>query len=190
MSDAPTSSPGAPEEGAASAEPSGFYDGALRRLEECAVIFLLLAVVLLSGAEIVVRNLGIEWIDIVPMQLATYFLSFHLGLFGAGLACRYARHISIDALSPWLSIEVKRHVTSALFIISALACLWLGWLAWRYVFELLGPDVQVLADRPGFLWSERAWKMPMILSFGLMALHFVVNAGRARAGAFDEEAPS
>ena len=77
MSDAATSSPSAP---------SGFYDGGLRRLEEGAVMFLLLAVVLLSGAEIVVRNLGIEWIDIVPMQLATYFLSFHLGLFGAGLA--------------------------------------------------------------------------------------------------------
>ena len=151
---------------------------------------LLLAVVVLSGLEIVVRNLGLELFDIVPAQIATYFLSFHLGLFAAGLACRHARHISIDALSPWLSKGLKRHVTSVLFLVSAATCLWLGWLAWRYVFELLGPDVQVLADRTGALWSERLWKMPMILSFGLMALHFLVNAGRARDGAFDEEAPS
>ena len=137
-----------------------------------------------------VRNLGVDLFDIVPAQLATYFLSFHLGLFAAGLACRHARHISIDALSPWLSTEVKRHVTSVVFVISGLTCLWLGWLAWRYVFELLGPDVHVLADRTGFLWSERTWKMPMILSFGLMAVHFFVNARRARAGAFDEEVPS
>ena len=190
MSEPSTADPRGPEAGATPDPPTGFYEGTLRRFEEGIVMVLLLAVVLLSGAEIVVRNLGVELFDIVPAQLATYFLSFHLGLFAAGLACRHARHISIDALSPWLSTELKRHVTSVLFVISALTCLWLGWLAWRYVFELLGPDVHVLADRTGFLWSERAWKMPMILSFGLMAVHFFVNAGRARAGAFDEEAPS
>jgi TRAP-type C4-dicarboxylate transport system permease small subunit len=190
MSEQATTEPDLPAADATRVEAAGFYEGALRRFEEGIVMLLLLSVVLLSGAEIVVRNLGVDLFDIVPAQLATYFLSFHLGLFAAGLACRHARHISIDALSPWLSTEVKRHVTSVLFVISGLTCLWLGWLAWRYVFELLGPDVHVLADRTGFLWSERTWKMPMILSFGLMAVHFFVNARRARAGAFDEEVPS
>lgn len=179
---------GAEGQAPATPDPSGFYDRGLRRFEEGLVMALLLSVVLLSGAEIVVRNLGWELFDIVPAQLATYFLSFHLGLFAAGLACRHARHISIDALSPWLSTALKRRVTAAVFAVSAAACLWLGWLAWRYVFELLGPDVQVLADRTGVLWSERFWKAPMILSFGLMAVHFAVNAGRAHRGELDEEA--
>lgn len=158
--------------------PGRIYDGTLRKAEEVLVTVLLVVVLGLSTVEILVRNLQLDLFDVVPAQLVTYYLAFHLGLFAAGLACRRARHISIDAVGPHLPEHARHGVMAVLFVVSALVCVHLCQLSWRYVFEFLHAEMHVLTDRTGWLWSERLWKAPMVAAFGLMALHFLVHGLR------------
>jgi len=153
---------------------SRLYEGLLLTVEQAIVVTCLVLVLGLASLELVFRNLGIELVDLTATQIVTYYLSFHLGLYAAVLACRSVRHISIDALSPLLPIKVKHGVRAVLFAVSAGASVTLSYLAWRYLQEL--PETQaIIPGLLGFVWSERLWKFPLVIAFGLMALHFAVH---------------
>ena len=168
-----------------------FYAGPLLLVEQGLVVVCLTLVLGLATLELVLRNLGSEWLDLTSTQIITYYLAFHLGLYSAVLACRSVRHISIDALSPLLPTEVKRWVRAALFAVSAATSVALAVLAWQYIQEL--PEAQsIIPARMGPFWSERLWKMPMVVAFGLMALHFAVlvaREARGEATGMEYEAP-
>ena len=150
------------------------YEGVLLNVEQAIVVLCLLLVLGLAFLELVFRNLGIEALNLTNTQIVTYYLSFHLGLYAAVLACRSVSHISIDALSPLLPIKVKHGVRSVLFLVSALTSVVLSYLAWEYIQEL--PETQaIIPGLSGFHWSERLWKFPLVVAFLLMGLHFAVH---------------
>ena len=150
------------------------YEGLLLTVEQTIVVVCLLLVLGLAFLELVFRNLGIEALNLTNTQIVTYYLSFHLGLYAAVLACRSVSHISIDALSPLLPIKVKHGVRAVLFVVSALTSVTLAYLAWQYIQEL--PETQaIIPGLSGFHWSERLWKLPLVGAFLLMALHFAVH---------------
>ena len=64
---------------------------------------LLAAVLILSLIEILGRNLGWHPWDMGANQRAVYGFTFYLGLYGAVLASRQGKHISIDVASSYLS---------------------------------------------------------------------------------------
>ena len=150
------------------------YEGLLLTVEQTIVVVCLLLVLGLAFLELVFRNLGIDALNLTNTQIVTYYLSFHLGLYAAVLACRSVSHISIDALSPLLPIKVKHGVRAVLFVVSALTSVTLAYLAWQYIQEL--PETQaIIPGLSGFHWSERLWKLPLVGAFLLMALHFAVH---------------
>jgi len=158
------------------------YDVLLHRIEQVIIGLLLFAVLGFSTAEILVRNLELELFDVVPAQMATYYLAFHLGLFSAALACRGARHITIDAVGAFMPMKLKHAVRVGLFLVAAGTTLMLTKVAIDYVYVGTAADARVLADRAGVLWSERLWKAPIIAACALMSLHFLVESLReARA---------
>jgi TRAP-type C4-dicarboxylate transport system permease small subunit len=158
------------------------YSVALARVEVWLVIALLLAVIGLSTVEILVRALQLDLFDRVTAQVASYFLAFHLGLFGGVLACRDARHIAIDALAPHLPRSFRRPIQAALLAVAALTCVWLATVAWDYVFHQIEAGTTIVPGLTSAFWSERAWKFPLVLSFAWMALHFAVTAVSAARG--------
>jgi TRAP-type C4-dicarboxylate transport system permease small subunit len=161
---------------------SWFYEVALARVEQWLVLALLLAVIGLSSVEILVRALQLDLFDRVTAQVASYFLAFHLGLFGGVLACRDARHIAIDALAPHMPASFRRPVQALLLAVAALTCVWLTTVAWDYVFHQIEEGTTIVPGLTSVFWSERAWKFPLVLSFAWMALHFAVTAVSAARG--------
>ncbi|MEZ4266104.1 MAG: TRAP transporter small permease subunit [Myxococcota bacterium] len=161
---------------------SWFYEVALARVEQWLVFALLMAVISLSSVEIVVRALQLDLFDRVTAQVASYFLAFHLGLFGGVLACRDARHIAIDALAPHLPRSFRRPLQALLLGVAALTCVWLSTVAYDYVFHQIEAGTTIVPGLTSAFWSERAWKFPLVLSFAWMALHFAVTAVSAARG--------
>lgn len=170
----------------AAAPPRGsigwLYGVALARVEQWLVFALLMAVIGLSAVELIVRNLQLDLFDRVTAQVASYFLAFHLGLFGGVLACRDARHIAIDALAPHLPQRLRRPIQAVLLAVAALTCAWLAAVAWDYVFHQIEAGTTIVPGLTSGFWSERLWKFPLVMAFAWMALHFGVTAVAAARG--------
>jgi TRAP-type C4-dicarboxylate transport system permease small subunit len=93
-----------------------------------------------------------------------------VGFIGAALATSEQRHISIDALTKFLSPHVK-HVVSVLTSLFALVvCLFLAAAAWTYLGEERAHGGDLVLSVP-------AWVAQVIIPAGyaLMAVHFLVR---------------
>lgn len=167
-----------------------FYGVTLARIEKGICLVLLALVILLSTAEIVARNLEWAFFDRVGAQVQSYYLAFHLGFFGAVLACRDVRHIAIDALTPHLSEAVRQRTQAVLLFVSAVTCAALAVVAWGYVADHVGPDEAIVPGKVGLLWNDRLWKAPTVLALAWMALHFFVNAALAAKGRLAHHLPA
>ena len=153
------------------------YDGFLKRLEIWILTIALLVVIGASALNIVFRNMEWPvWNPTVVNQIV-YALTFYLGIFGGVIAARRAQHISVDALSHYMSHRLRNGLGVILQLAGAAACLMLMSLAYEWVGEIDGDDY--LVPRMAKWWLRRQlWLWPMVGAFGLMALHFVVNAIR------------
>ena len=94
----------------------------LDRLEASVVGLLLAAVLVLSLIEILGRNLGWHPWDMGANQRAVFGFTFYLGLYGAVLASRQGKHISIDVASPYLAPKAKLRIGIFLTLVAAVAC--------------------------------------------------------------------
>ena len=172
------------------------YDGVLGRLEQVVLGVLLTAVIVLSFVEILNRNLDLALWEAAATNRITFSLVFYIGLFGAVVATRQARHIAIDAVTPYLPPRARAAVSGALLLASAVACAWITMTARRYVTDVIGPDDRFLPDKVAWYWRDRLWKQPLVVAFALMTLHFAVAGATrlvaaARGGrALDAQEPS
>ncbi|HEX6927680.1 MAG TPA: TRAP transporter small permease [Gammaproteobacteria bacterium] len=138
-----------------------------RWFEDALLVGVFAVMLLLGGAQIVMRNFfdtGFAWIDPILRILVLWIC-----MLGAVTAAREDRHISIDVLSrfapPRLLPWVKRVVAFA----TAVVCALLAWHSFRFVRdEFAYSDVEV-AGLPVWVWQSI-----LPLGFALMAWRFLL----------------
>ena len=140
----------------------------LHRLEDWLLTVLVLGLVVLAGAQILLRNVfehGLSWAD--PLLRAMVLWS---AMLGALVATREEHHIGLDFVARFTTGVPRRiaHVTAMLF--AAALC---GAMAWYSVglVQLDYGDPKTVAGLP-------AWWLELIMpaGFGLMALRFLIRA--------------
>ena len=131
-------------------------------------LFLLL---LLSLVQILARNLfdfGFPEIEIINRYLLVI-----CGAMGAVIATSRARHIKIDALTPFINKHVLSRLRCPLALFSALICAAMAYHAVIFVM-----------DEWLYCPSNERWTLPFTLiyplGFSLLGLHFLLNCFHKR----------
>lgn len=138
-------------------------------LEDALLIVAFLALLLLAGTQITMRNLfdsGFGWIDPLLRILVLW-----VGMLGAVVATREDRHISIDVLSRFAPRKVLPWLKRVTATATALICGLLAWHTFRFVRdEYAYSDVEV-AGLPVWIWQSI-----LPIGFALMTWRFVLHA--------------
>ena len=147
-------------------------DTAGRWVENLFLVGLLAAMMLLSVAQIIAReifNTGFFWAGEFIRILVLW-----LAMVGAVAACRENRHIRVDAISHLLSERAIRFIRVAVDLFAAAVCAVIAWHSWRYLQEEIAYEDVVLVDTP-------AWIAHLVVpvAFALMSYRFVIGAGQS-----------
>jgi len=142
----------------------------LRRIENGLLTALVLLLVVLAGAQIVLRDLfhtGLSFADPLMRQLVLW-----TGMLGALAAVRDDKHIALDVLQRFLKPSAQKIARIFTLGFAAVAC---GLLAY-YSFAMVQVDFEGATPSP--LAGLSAWTAELILpiGFGLMALRFALRA--------------
>ncbi len=142
---------------------------ALHRLEDALLTLFVLALVVLAGAQILLRNVfdsGFAWAD--PLLRALVLWS---AMLGALVATRSDHHIGLDFLARLASGTTVRIARFVALGFAAALCAVMAW----YCVDLVRLDLE--GGTPGAAGLP-AWMLELILpvGFGLMALRFLVRA--------------
>jgi TRAP-type C4-dicarboxylate transport system permease small subunit len=140
---------------------------ALRRVEDALLALLLGTMVLLAGGQILLRNvleIGLIWAD--PLLRA---LVLWVGLFGALVASREDRHISIDVLSRVLPARIGAFARAVTSLFTAGVSAVVAYHAARFVAFDYEAGTAAFAGLP-------AWVVESILpfAFGVISLRYLV----------------
>jgi len=142
----------------------------LRYLENGLLTALVLLLVVLAGAQIVLRDLfhtGLSFADPLMRQLVLW-----TGMLGALAAVRDDKHIALDVLQRFLKPAAQKIARMLTLGFAAVAC---GLLAY-YGYAMVQVDFEGATPSP--LAGLPAWMAELILpiGFGLMALRFALRA--------------
>lgn len=147
-----------------------------RRAEDAAIVALLAAIVLLAGAQILVRNFGnggLVWSDQVLRILVLW-----VAMFGAVAAARDNSHAIIDLVVHRLPALPKRILESAVCAVTALLCGFIAWHSALFVREESAFGAALFGDVPA--WP---FQLAIPLGFGLIAWRYAVYTVLAARGA-------
>ena len=103
----------------------------LHRIEDSALVILLMIMITMAVSQIVMRNLfdtGILWGDILIRNLVLW-----IGLLGAMVASRDNDHICIDVITRYLPDKAKCAVDSLICLITAFICGMAAFYSFRFV---------------------------------------------------------
>lgn len=140
----------------------------LHRLETGAVALLVLAMVLLAGAQIVLRNAfdtGIAWVDPVLRAMVLW-----AAMLGALAAARDDKHIGIDFVTHFVHERARRAMRSVTLLFAAGISALMAWHGYGLVQLDYGSGVEV-GGIPG--WIVEA---VIPVGFGLLALRLALRA--------------
>lgn len=152
-----------------------------RLIEDSLLVFLLGSMVLLAGAQIVLRNLfdgAIIWADPL-LRVAVLWV----GMIGAMVATRNDRQISIDAVSRFLPDVWKVRVRIVTDLFTAVVSAVVSWSAYRLMMDDRAAGGVAIAKVP-------VWVCESILpvAFAIIALRYVLYAIKhLRAGIAGED---
>lgn len=141
----------------------------LHRFEDWVLTFLVVFMVLLAGAQILLRNVfdsGFAWAEPVLRALVLWS-----AMLGAVIATREDQHIGLDFIARFVSgvkLRVARFIALAF---AAVLCALMAWHSWGLVqLDREGGTEGVL--------GVPAWVLELILplGFGLMALRFLIRS--------------
>jgi TRAP-type C4-dicarboxylate transport system permease small subunit len=146
--------------------------GALRwldRIENGLIAVLVLAMVLLAGAQILLRNLfdsGIEWAD--PLLRA---LVLWTAMLGALAAARDDKHIGLDLVTHFVHGRAKRILRVVALVFAAAVSAAMAWYGCNLVMLDYGSGTNAFARVP-------SWCVELILpvGFALLALRLAIHA--------------
>jgi len=147
---------------------AGSLLGWLERLETGLIALLVLAMVLLAGAQIVLRNFfdtGLAWAD--PLLRA---MVLWVAMLGALAAARDDKHIGIDFIAHFVRGRTQRLLRSVTLLFAAAISAALCWYGVGLVELDYGSDARV-AGIPGW-WVE----LIVPVGFGLLALRLALHA--------------
>ncbi len=138
------------------------------RIEYILLVVFLGSMVLLAFTQVILRNVfgtGIVWADTIVRHLVLWS-----GFVGAALATSDERHISIDALTKFLSLRTRHIVMIFTSLFAVIVCYYLGTAAWGYVVEERTNGGELVLSIP-------TWVALLIIPSGyfLIALHFLVK---------------
>jgi TRAP-type C4-dicarboxylate transport system permease small subunit len=138
------------------------------KIEFGLLVVFLSSMVLLAFAQVVLRNVfgtGLVWADTIVRHLVLW-----AGFVGAALATSDERHISIDALTKFLSFRKKHVVMIFTSAFAVVACYYLGSAAWEYVVEEQTHGGDLVLSIP-------TWVALLIIPAGyyLIAFHFFIK---------------
>ena len=148
--------------------------GLLARVEDALLVLLVSAMVLLAGAQILLRNLfdaGLVWADPLLRVLVLW-----VGLVGAIVAARADRHIAVDLLSRLLPAPARRLSRALTDAATVVVCGFLAWHAARFVALEYDGGALAFARVP-------AWVCELILPVGFAVIglrYLALLAGRLR----------
>ena len=130
----------------ASAENAG------RQIENAALAIILSGMILLAGAQILLRNFigtGFPWAD-----EALRLMVLWVAMLGAVVASREDRHISIDVLSRVLPEGFRRWSTALVHAFTAIVSLTLAWYSWVFVEGSWNYQERLLHNLPAWLFQS------------------------------------
>lgn len=140
----------------------------LDRVETGLIAALVLAMVVLAGAQIVLRNFfdtGLEWAD--PLLRAMVLWT---AMLGALAAARDDKHIGLDVLAHFVHGRARRAIHLVTLLFAAGIAGLMAWYGWGLV--------QLDFDGGGRIAGIPQWMIEAIIpvGFGLLALRFAVHA--------------
>ncbi|HKE49048.1 MAG TPA: TRAP transporter small permease [Rhodanobacteraceae bacterium] len=142
--------------------------GLIERIETALIALLVLAMVLLAGAQILLRNVfetGFSWAD--PLLRAMVLWT---AMLGALAAARDDKHIGLDLLTHFLHGRPKRIARVIALLFAAAVSAAMSWYGWNLVEVDFGGGTSI-AGMPG-------WVIESILpvGFALLAIRLAVRA--------------
>lgn len=146
-----------------------------RRIEDGLIVALLAAIVLLAGAQIVVRNVGaggLVWSDQVLRILVLW-----VAMFGAVAAARDNSHAIIDLVVHRLPELPKRVLESAVCAVTAAVCGFIAWHSALFVREESRFGEMLFGDVPS--WP---FQLAIPVGFALIAWRYAVYTVLAARG--------
>jgi TRAP-type C4-dicarboxylate transport system permease small subunit len=132
-------------------------------IEGAALVSVLAAMVVLAGAQIVLRNFmnsGFAWGD-----EALRLMVLWVAMLGAVAASRENRHIAIDALSRVLPKAPKAWAAVVVHAFTSAVSFTLAWYAWEFVAESREYHDLLLGDLP-------AWWFQSIIPIGFILIGY------------------
>jgi TRAP-type transport system small permease protein len=141
----------------------------LERFEEMFLVALMVVLILLSSAQIALRNLfavTLPWADPLIRHLVLWS-----GFVGALIATRFDKHIHIDSLLRPLLPRPRALVQALTGLFSALVCILMTWVSLQFV----------AAEKSyghGSLLGIPTWGLQLVfpLAYGLLALRFLCQS--------------
>lgn len=143
----------------------------IQRIENALLAVLVLILVLLAGAQIVLRDFfdtGLAWADPLMRSLVLW-----TGMLGALAAVRDDKHIALDVLQRYLPPKAQRAARVVTLGFAAIVCAVMAY----YSYTMLAIDLTE-SSQSGAVSKVPAWLPEVILpvAFGLMALRFALRA--------------
>ena len=143
-------------------------DRGLVTIEGWLLVLFLGTMVVLSFAQVVLRNVfstGFIWADPLVRHMVLW-----VGFLGAAIATHEERHISIDALTRFLSPRWKAAATVAGQLFLAVVCVALVSASWTFLMEEKEAGGEIVAGLPTYLGL-----MIIPLGYLLIAVHAVIR---------------
>lgn len=141
----------------------------LHRAEDVLLAGLLLALLLLSVAQIALRlffDTGLAWAE--PVSRSGVFWLAMLGALGA---TRTRKHIAIDAFPRLLPALAQRMVWAISHVTAGSLCAALAWFGWQLV------KMEFEAPSPWLAGVSSGWPMLILpIGFAIMAVRFLISA--------------
>jgi len=145
-----------------------FLKRALERVETVFLVVFLSIMLVFAFAQVVMRNVfgtGLLWGDPLVREMVLW-----TGFIGAALAAGQERHISIDALTKFLSARLKHFSSIVTNAFGGAVCYYLGLAAWGFMLEEKQNGGEIFLGIP-------SWVGMIIIPVGywFIAVHFLVN---------------
>ena len=140
----------------------------ITKVEAFFLILSLITMVLLAFLQVVLRNVfstGFLWADTFLRYLVVW-----VGFFGAAMATKQERHISIEIFTKFVSPVKKKIVSIITSLVAAVVCYYMLLASLQFLFISLPEDVVVFGTIPV------SYFMSIIpIGFVLMMLHFIIR---------------
>lgn len=143
-------------------------DRGLAKAETVLLVIFLGTMVLLAFAQVVLRNVfgtGLVWGDTIVRHMVLW-----AGFVGGALAAFEGRHISIDALTKFLSPRVKHASSVVTHLFGTIVCYYLAVASWTFLTAEMEAGGEFVLGLPG-------WTAMAIIPAGyvMIMLHFALK---------------